>query len=192
MRRRQDGEAVEAAYAWWRTRPSVLEASQAFVLALLQNGQPREAIVAADAAVMLFPKRAEPHLLRGLVFDGQDDARAMFRAYRQAALLDRRSAEARKGMGDALFRLDRPERAERCLQRAVRLAPSDATFRSALAVCLASLHRYADALGQWHHAVRLDETYFWTPRDERREAELWLMTHCRERLSHVERQVPTP
>jgi len=79
--------------------------------------------------------------------------------FREGVALDPQSAEARYRLGSALlFVVDRVAEAVDTLREAVRLAPSDASYWSALGIALEAQGLPIEARAAFEEALRLDAT----------------------------------
>lgn len=101
--------------------------------ALRQRGQLDAALAVALRGVERYPALAEAHHLLGRVRSDRGEGDLAFDAWTEALRLDPGHVGALRGLAFLAFRAGDLDRAERQLERALALAPTDAAVRSALA-----------------------------------------------------------
>jgi tetratricopeptide (TPR) repeat protein len=135
-------------------------------IALLQAGQPQQAVDALSRLVDLAPHRFDGRYALGIALGELkrfDEAVAQFQAVLKAAPSH---AGAAKRLGKALHSLDRPEEALTAYRLALPLDPTSVDLHNDLGVLLAELGLYAEAEPHFAEAARLD------PKDQEAKANL--------------------
>jgi tetratricopeptide (TPR) repeat protein len=115
-------------------------------IALVQQGLPREAFKAFDAAVRLTPDKAEAWLHHGNALAALERPAEAVTSYQHALKLDPRDANAAYPCGALLSTLRRHEEALACFDLCDRLHPNHAAVLEQRGLVLHALERYEEAL----------------------------------------------
>lgn len=96
------------------------------VMALLESGQAKAAIVAVQKLLKVHPNAAVLHLIHGAAFAGQENLERAIKSFRQALVLQPDYLAALNNLAVIYRKAGKLAEAEECYARAVRLQPENA------------------------------------------------------------------
>lgn len=133
------------------------DASQSYAMrkgaGALREGDIVAALVQVQAAIELYPNRAEPHRVLGLVYAADEQYERAAAELRSAVAIDPKDERARLGLADVLTRAGDLAAAEQSLRDAIGALPASGRAHYVLARLLQRQGRQADALGELERAA---------------------------------------
>lgn len=146
----QPAEALTQVYRALQRHPAVAPFHYTAALILRQLHRPSESVWHLLSAILLSPEDPAPYLLLGNLHFLAERFSAAELCFRQLLTLDPQHADAANNLGNTLERLQQPDEAVPCLQRAAQLQPAAPTVATNLSKLLARL------VPSWHPPMMND------------------------------------
>ena len=121
--------------------------------AALQQGRPRDAVEFCRKAILAAPEYPEAHFLVGLVALDMNDRKTAARAFGSVTKLDPKHAAAWAQLARLFMRLGQPARAEKALNEAKAVSPTDAAVCDLIGVVSSMLGDQPEAKSWYLKAV---------------------------------------
>jgi tetratricopeptide (TPR) repeat protein len=115
----------------------------------------------ADSLTKLFPDEKDAYVVRGTIYQLNNNFEAAIRSYEKAVTVDTAYALAYMYIGYAYSNLGDQEKALSNMEHYIALAPDGADPRASYADLLMRVGRYDDALGQYQKALSLKPDYWY-------------------------------
>ena len=155
-----DRDAAEAAATKWREAircdPKWTTARYNLVRHHAQRQEFREAIVEAEALLVLAPRDANLRMMLAQLYGSAGRTREALQLVEQLLIEDPDSAPLHFLHGTLLEQRGRPVAALAAVERALQIAPANAWLRIQAAQCYARLARPLDAASSFNQAIQLD------------------------------------
>lgn len=153
----------------WATRGKIKEffsvenrvkANLSLAIDHLNDGKPDAALRSLGGALRLNPNNAEAHFYVAKAYEMQNHpAEAYIKEYRKAIELKPDYAEARQGLGIALYQLKDYEGARREFEKMIEIEPLDVSAHNNLGLLYVDMKRYGDAEIYFKRAIELMPDY---------------------------------
>ena len=143
--------------------PNTVDALVNVSMVHVQLGDARPAITRLNAAILLIPNDAQPHMLLGNAYEFLQQSEKAIPCFERAIELDPRDPQLHHNLAVTLNSLDRLDEAIAAYGRALDLLPDYAQAHSNLAQALQLAGRYGEAIASARAAIELqpdfDEAY---------------------------------
>lgn len=116
----------------------------------------------ADSLISLYPKDAEPYVLRGNIYETTQNFDAALDLYARAVEADTSYALGTMSLGYAYSTRGDFDKAIEAMQRYIRLVPNEADPRASYADILLRVGRYDDAFTEYQRSLELNPDYWYS------------------------------